>query len=52
MVHQYGSSEDYDKIAEITGDAGWSWDSVKRNIGKVLFSNLPIAIFPQRQILA
>ncbi|EDR09885.1 uncharacterized protein LACBIDRAFT_318175 [Laccaria bicolor S238N-H82] len=34
MVHQYGSSEDYDKIAEITGDAGWNWDNVKRNIGK------------------
>lgn len=32
MVHQYGSSTDYDKIAADTGDTGWSWSSVKKGI--------------------
>ena len=36
MIHQYGSSEDFDKIAEITDDVGWKWKSVKQYIEKVL----------------
>jgi hypothetical protein len=36
MVHQYGSSEDFNKIAEITDDVGWKWDSLKQYIKKVL----------------
>ncbi|KAH6896413.1 hypothetical protein BKA70DRAFT_1198967 [Coprinopsis sp. MPI-PUGE-AT-0042] len=32
MVHQYGSSEDYDKLAALTGDSGWSWDNMKQYI--------------------
>ncbi|EDR06631.1 uncharacterized protein LACBIDRAFT_299608 [Laccaria bicolor S238N-H82] len=34
MIHQYGSSEDFDKIAEITNDVGWKWDSLKQHIEK------------------
>ena len=36
MIHQYGSSADFDKIAEIADDVGWKWDSVKQHIKKVL----------------
>lgn len=36
MIHQYGSSEDFDKIAEITDDVGWKWDRLKQHIEKVL----------------
>ncbi|KAH6896383.1 hypothetical protein BKA70DRAFT_754273 [Coprinopsis sp. MPI-PUGE-AT-0042] len=32
MVHQYGSSEDYDKMAALTGDNGWSWNNMKQYI--------------------
>ncbi|KAH6888359.1 hypothetical protein BKA70DRAFT_1409386 [Coprinopsis sp. MPI-PUGE-AT-0042] len=32
MVHQYGSSEDYDKMAALTGDSGWSWNNMKKFI--------------------
>jgi choline dehydrogenase-like flavoprotein len=35
MVHQYGSSADFDKIARLTGEPGWAWNSVKQNICKV-----------------
>lgn len=38
MVHQYGSSEDYDKIAALTGDDGWSWNNMKQFITRVSFS--------------
>ncbi|PPR03999.1 hypothetical protein CVT24_010492 [Panaeolus cyanescens] len=30
MVHHYGSSDDWDKLASVTGDSGWSWDSVRQ----------------------
>jgi len=36
MIHQYGSSEDFDKIAEITDDIDWKWDKLKQYIKKVL----------------
>lgn len=35
MAHMYGSSEDYDRIAAVTGDPGWKWENVKKNIGRV-----------------
>jgi hypothetical protein len=35
MVHQYGSSEDYDKLAALTGDSGWSWNNMKQYITRV-----------------
>ncbi|KAF8164815.1 hypothetical protein B0H34DRAFT_647925 [Crassisporium funariophilum] len=34
MVHQYGSTEDYDKLAADTGDSGWSWNNIKQYIYK------------------
>lgn len=35
MVHQFGSSEDYNKLARETGDSSLSWDRMKRYIFKV-----------------
>ncbi|KAF5337359.1 hypothetical protein D9611_002938 [Ephemerocybe angulata] len=32
MSHHYGSSEDYDRLARITGDSGWSWNNMKQYI--------------------
>ncbi|KAF9257962.1 alcohol oxidase [Marasmius fiardii PR-910] len=29
MIYTRGSSEDYDRIANITGDSGWSWDELQ-----------------------
>ncbi|KAG7098292.1 hypothetical protein E1B28_000255 [Marasmius oreades] len=29
MIYTRGSSEDYDRIANITGDPGWSWDNLQ-----------------------
>ncbi|KAF9533808.1 hypothetical protein CPB83DRAFT_757126 [Crepidotus variabilis] len=34
LIHQYGSSDDYDKLASITGDPGWSWTNMKKYIYK------------------
>lgn len=28
MVHTRGSSDDYDEFARLTGDPGWSWESM------------------------
>ena len=35
MIHHYGSSEDYDRLARITGDSGWAWKNMKRYIDRV-----------------
>ncbi|KAI0313431.1 aryl-alcohol oxidase [Amylostereum chailletii] len=34
MVYVRGSSEDYDRYAEVTGDEGWSWESLQPYIRK------------------
>ncbi|KAJ7130814.1 alcohol oxidase [Mycena crocata] len=34
LVYTRGSSEDYDRFAEISGDQGWSWDSLQPYIRK------------------
>ncbi|KAF5325871.1 hypothetical protein D9611_000975 [Ephemerocybe angulata] len=34
MVHQFGSSEDYDKLAKDTGDSSWSWKNIRQYIFK------------------
>ncbi|KAL0954149.1 hypothetical protein HGRIS_005286 [Hohenbuehelia grisea] len=34
MVYTRGSSEDYDRIANITGDSGWSWERLQPYIRK------------------
>ena len=28
MVYDRGTMDDYDKLANITGDPGWSWDNL------------------------
>ncbi|GLB35186.1 putative aryl-alcohol oxidase [Lyophyllum shimeji] len=32
MFYTRGSSEDYDRYAEVTGDSGWSWRSIQKYI--------------------
>jgi choline dehydrogenase-like flavoprotein len=32
MIHQYGSSEDWDKLASDTGNINWSWSNIKQYI--------------------
>ncbi|KAF9528607.1 hypothetical protein CPB83DRAFT_929274 [Crepidotus variabilis] len=34
LLHQFGSSDDYDRLARITGDVGWSWSKMKKYIFK------------------
>ncbi|KAF6762400.1 hypothetical protein DFP72DRAFT_1060646 [Ephemerocybe angulata] len=34
MVHHYGSSEDWDRLARLTGESSWSWNSIKRYIAR------------------
>lgn len=34
MVYTRGSSDDYDRYAKISGDAGWSWKSLQRYFKK------------------
>ncbi|XP_006456004.1 hypothetical protein AGABI2DRAFT_121909 [Agaricus bisporus var. bisporus H97] len=34
MFYTRGSSDDYDRFAQITGDSGWSWDSLQPYIQK------------------
>ncbi|KAF8960242.1 hypothetical protein BDZ97DRAFT_1905968 [Flammula alnicola] len=34
MVHQYGSSSDFDKLAADSGDSEWSWSNIKQYIYK------------------
>ncbi|THU97770.1 alcohol oxidase [Dendrothele bispora CBS 962.96] len=34
MVYTRGTSEDWDRYADLTGDSGWSWDSVQPYIRK------------------
>ena len=40
MVHQYGSDEDWDRYANLTGDPGWAWNNVKNYVKKVLDFNV------------
>jgi len=44
MVHQYGSDEDWDKYAKLTGDPGWAWKNVKNYVKKVLHFNFFLII--------
>jgi len=39
MIHQYGSDEDWDRYAKLTGDPGWAWNNVKNYVKKVLHFN-------------
>ena len=44
MVHQYGSDEDWNKYAKLTGDPGWAWKNVKNYVKKVLHINSTLYI--------
>ena len=44
MVHQYGSDEDWDRYAKLTGDPGWAWNNVKNYVKKVLYFDNPFYI--------
>ncbi|KAF9531000.1 hypothetical protein CPB83DRAFT_850001 [Crepidotus variabilis] len=33
-MHQYGSADDYDKLAAITGDSEWAWKRMKKYVHK------------------
>jgi choline dehydrogenase-like flavoprotein len=35
MVYTRGSSSDYDRFAEISGDPGWGWDRIQQYLRKV-----------------
>ncbi|KIK62551.1 hypothetical protein GYMLUDRAFT_504628 [Collybiopsis luxurians FD-317 M1] len=35
MIYTRGSADDYDRFAAVTGDDGWSWDSLQPYIAKV-----------------
>ena len=52
MVHQYGSSEDYDKLAALTGDSGWSWNNMKQYITRVCLPGMVRATVDSRSQLA
>ncbi|KAF9479960.1 alcohol oxidase [Pholiota conissans] len=34
MMHQYGSTEDWDRYARITKDAGWAWKNMRQYVKK------------------
>ena len=35
MIHQYGTNEDWDRMANVSGEAGWSWNNMKQYIARV-----------------
>ncbi|KJA17033.1 GMC oxidoreductase [Hypholoma sublateritium FD-334 SS-4] len=34
MVHQYGSNDNWDRMAKVTGDAGWAWNNMRRYVSQ------------------
>jgi len=42
MVHQFGSTEDYDLLAKVTKNDNWSWKNIKPKI-YVVCLNLSIS---------
>ena len=40
MIHQYGTNENWDKMARVTKDPGWSWDNMKKYIERVISARL------------
>ena len=35
LIYTRGSADDYNRIAEVSGDSGWSWDALLPFIKKV-----------------
>ena len=44
MAYNRGSSEDWDQYASISGDEGWSWNSVQQYFRKVSHLNYTISL--------
>ena len=40
MIHQYGTNENWDRMARVTKDPGWSWDNMKKYIERVISARL------------
>lgn len=40
MIHQYGTNENWDRMAKVTKDSGWSWDNMKKYIERVISARL------------
>jgi choline dehydrogenase-like flavoprotein len=40
MAYTRGSKEDFDRIAKVSGDQGWSWNSLLPYMKKVRVSNI------------
>lgn len=38
MIYTRGSPEDWDRYAQLSGDDGWSWDSIQPYVAKVSFA--------------
>ncbi|KAF8960730.1 hypothetical protein BDZ97DRAFT_1920807 [Flammula alnicola] len=34
MIHQFGTDEDWDRFAQVTGDSGWAWDNMQQYVQK------------------
>jgi choline dehydrogenase-like flavoprotein len=43
MAFTRGSQDDWNRFAKVTGDQGWSWNSILPYAKKVTFHNLPRA---------
>ncbi|KAF8192528.1 hypothetical protein BJ912DRAFT_1095103 [Pholiota molesta] len=46
LFHQYGSTEDWDRFARVTGDPGWAWSNMRQFVSKVFtmtsrFTSIP-----------
>jgi hypothetical protein len=48
MFYTRGSSDDYDRFAQITGDSGWSWNNLQHYIRKVNW--LKYVFFPESDL--
>ena len=55
MIYTRGSADDYDRIAAVSGDSGWSWEALLPFIRKVsviyAFTMLVCPICPQAERL-
>jgi hypothetical protein len=40
MIYSRGPSEEYDRLARVSGDSGWSWENLQPYIYKVCASRL------------
>lgn len=35
LIHQYGTNEDWNRMANVSGDLGWAWNNMKQYIKRV-----------------